>query len=90
MNPVEKLKSILTGIKNAHVENPEIEKRAEKRAKLCAECPHANPEHPFKAFIVPENRIMEIKNMGCDLCGCLLSAKVRSPLERCPDNPPRW
>ena len=26
----------------------------------------------------------------CDLCGCLLGAKIRLASEKCPDDPARW
>jgi hypothetical protein len=30
------------------------------------------------------------KGSRCGLCGCFIPIKTLFPLERCPDNPPRW
>lgn len=84
MNPAEKLKSIITGIKNAHLKDPEIEKMAEGRAVICSECEFADPNHPFKFFVPAEKALKEINGLGCGKCHCLIQAKVRSPLEKCP------
>lgn len=84
----KKLKSIYEGWKNFAFPSKEIEKMARKRAKICANCPHADPNHPFKAFTPEDNKIISISKLGCKLCGCLISAKVRAPLERCPQK--KW
>lgn len=87
MNVAQKLASILTGIKNAHVKDPEVEKVAHKRALICSACVHANPEHPFKKLL-PNDLTEMTTALGCDKCSCLIQAKVRSPMERCPVN--KW
>lgn len=81
------LRAIVSGFKNYHFPNAEIEKIAKERAKICASCPYANPEHPFK-LLLDDNRTQEIKGMGCNICGCLLSAKTRQLLNDCPEG--KW
>lgn len=83
-----KLRAILQGWKNVAFESEAIEKIARNRAKICAACPNANPEYPFKQWFPEENRIEEIKGLGCNVCGCPLSSKIRQLLETCPEN--RW
>lgn len=87
MNKVT-FKAILQGFKNYTFPNEHFEKLATERAKICAACPHANPKKIFKNF--KDGKTSEIEGLGCDLCGCLLSAKVRQALSTCPDKPKRW
>lgn len=90
MNP-EKLNHIISGWKNVVFKNKDVEELAIVRAKICSECPHANPNYPFKKFLPEEGgKTKIIEGMGCNLCGCPLSAKVRAVLDSCPDNPKRW
>lgn len=81
------LRAIVTGFKNVTFPSESFEKLAKERSKVCAACPHARPDHPFKKLL-PNGLTEEIKGMGCNLCGCLLSAKVRQILHSCPDG--RW
>lgn len=83
MSSFTKLRAILSGFTNFHFPSPEIEKIAKERAKICSTCEHANPDHPFK-LLLDDNSTKEIKNLGCKVCGCLLSAKVRQLFEGCP------
>lgn len=78
------LRAIVSGWKNVIFKNKDIEELANVRAKICAGCPHANPEYPFKKFVPQEKRIEIIKGLGCDICGCVLSAKTRQVLTSCP------
>lgn len=87
MNPLQKFKSIVVGITNAHIQDPEIEKEAFRRAKICSECKHANPDHPFQKMM-PDKSIQFVSAMGCNICHCLIPAKTRSPMERCPEK--KW
>lgn len=87
---VDILKSLLSGWKNFAFKSTQVEELAKVRAEICAGCDKASMEHPFKKFIPEEKRIETIKGLGCTLCGCPLSSKLRSPLEKCPDNPPKW
>jgi flavoprotein len=80
--------AILQGWKEFIWPSKKIEEQARERAKICAQCPHANPEHPFKRWIPEENRIEMIKGLGCDICGCPLSSKLRQVLEGCPEK--KW
>lgn len=84
----EIFESIVVGFKNYAFKSPEIEEMAKQRAEKCAACPHANPKYIFKAL--RDRKLEMIEGLACNICGCLLSAKTRSPLESCPDNPKRW
>jgi hypothetical protein len=83
MRSLNKLKAILSGLTNFYFPTKAIEKIAKDRAVICSKCEHANPEHPFK-LLLEDNSTQEIKGMGCNICHCLLSAKVRQLLEPCP------
>lgn len=83
MNGWRKLKAIISGFKNFSFPTESIEKIAKERAVICAGCPESNPNHPFKKMIDDQSTI-EIKGMGCNVCNCLLSAKVRQLFEGCP------
>lgn len=61
-----KLAEIYAGWKNHIFRNPEVEKLAKKRAKICVDC----------------KQITKINT--CKICGCYISAKVRSPISKCP------
>lgn len=87
---LKKFEAITQGFKNFVFPNEYMEKLATERAKICSTCEHADPNHKFKKWVPADNRTKEIKGMGCSLCGCLLSAKVRQVLESCPDKPKRW
>lgn len=80
-----KLNNIVKGWKNYIFPSSEIEILAAKRAITCASCSHA-VEGRFE--IIEDKRIEEIKGMGCDMCLCPLSTKLRSPEEECPIN--KW
>lgn len=84
----EIFESIVIGFKNYAFKSETVEEMATVRAGICAACPHANPKYIFKAF--KDHKLTHIEGLGCNICGCLLSAKVRSPLESCPDDPKRW
>ena len=83
MDAANKLLAITEGFKNYLFPMPIIEELATERAKICADCDKADPEHPFKKLL-DDNRTEEIKGMGCSVCNCLLSAKVRQLREKCP------
>lgn len=85
---IKKFTAITTGFANFVFKTKYHEELAHERAKICAECPNMNPEHPFKKWIPEDKRTEIISKAGCSLCGCLLSAKVRQTLERCPEN--KW
>jgi len=85
---VRTLGAILIGFKNLAFESTYAENKAKERALICSKCPHANPEHPFKKWIPEEKKIELIKGLGCDICGCPLSSKLRQSLEKCPEE--KW
>lgn len=78
------MKNILSGWKN-YLEKSEVtEAIARQRATVCRICPNAKTGM-LSAFI--KDSIKEIKGTYCALCGCPLSAKVRSN-DICPEN--KW
>lgn len=82
ISELRKLRLILEGFKNYTFKSPEIEIIATQRAKKCSDCKEANPKFIFQNF--KDGNLSEIEGMGCNPCQCLISAKVRSPLEKCP------
>jgi hypothetical protein len=83
------LKNIILGWTNLILPNQASETEAKLRAESCAHCEHAILS-PGIYRIVVDNRTAEVRGMYCELCGCPLSAKVRSKDDYCPNNPPRW
>lgn len=79
-----KLAAIYSGFKNFAFPNEHFEELAKVRAQICAKCEYADPNHPFK--VIEDKRTKEISGMGCSVCRCLLSAKVRQVFESCPKN----
>lgn len=83
------LKNIYEGWTNYIFQSEAVKEMAEERAKICSssgpngqKCPHANPNFLFKNL--KDGQLTEIEGLGCDKCRCLISAKVRYPLEKCP------
>ena len=76
---------IIEGWKNFVFPDNEVEEMAKSRAEICGVCPF-NVEGVFE--ILKDRRIEEIEGDVCKLCGCPLSAKLRSPEEVCDDG--RW
>lgn len=87
MDYVTNLKAIVSGFKNYKFPSKTMEELAKERAKICATCEYANPNHPFKKMI-DDQRTEIINGMGCNICGCLLSAKVRQLFTDCPEK--KW
>jgi len=78
------LDHILNGWKN-YIDKSEVtENIAEKRAAVCAACPHSR-QGKLLAFI--KDSLKEIEGTYCKICSCPLSAKVRSN-DICPEN--KW
>lgn len=81
-----KIKNIIDGFAGLAFPNKHTEIMANNRAQICAACPHAKA---FGAYsVIVDNKTKSIQGMKCDLCGCALSAKVRSKNDSCPDG--RW
>lgn len=70
-----KFEEIYVGWKNYVFRNPEMENVAKKRLKICVDC-----KINKKSGITPYNT--------CRVCGCYISAKVRSKKSNCPLN--KW
>lgn len=83
----EILKQIKDGFKNYAFKDEDHEELALVRSKICAACPHANPKLIFK-LMLPDKTLKDIEGLGCDICKCSLSAKVRSYLTSCPED--KW
>lgn len=87
-NPEYKIKitNIIDGFAGLAFPNKQTEEMATRRAEICAACPHAKTFGAYTAII--DNKTKSIQGMKCDLCGCALSAKVRSRNDSCPDG--KW
>lgn len=62
------LQEIFEGWKNYIFENPEVEEEAKRRMEICV-------KNDCKKF--------NEKHKMCDVCGCYMPAKVRSPKSIC-------
>lgn len=62
------LLEIFEGWKNLVFENPQVEMEAKRRMSICV-------KNKCKKFT---------SRKTCDVCGCYMPAKVRSPQSRCP------
>lgn len=69
------LKEILTGWKNYIAKSEVPESIAKERAAICSACPDAK-HGKLLAFV--KDSLREIEGHYCTLCGCPLSAKIRS------------
>lgn len=85
---IRKFRQIIEGFTNYTFSSETIEEMAKVRAKKCASCQEANPKFIFQKF--KDNVLTDIEGMGCNLCRCLLSAKVRSVMEKCPHPDKKW
>ena len=83
MAGIKTLLAIVDGFKNYHFPTKEMEMKAKNRATVCASCEHADHDYTFKQML-DDGRTKEIKGLGCSICGCLLSAKVRQDVMACP------
>ncbi|MFL9845461.1 hypothetical protein [Flavobacterium rhizosphaerae] len=79
-----KISAILSGWKNYMAKSEVTETVARQRAALCAACPHSR-NGKILAFI--KDTLKNVEGAYCNLCGCPLSAKIRSN-DICPDN--KW
>ncbi len=83
------LRAIGQGWKNYVFKSETIELLAKERAKICAGCEHFKKDKIFKEQL-PDRSIKEIQGIGCNLCGCPLSTKLRQVIQICPHDPPKW
>lgn len=88
MGALQNFQGIISGFMNYKFPTLTMEQLAVERAKVCSECQHCDANHPFKKLLGDGETIEEIKGMGCKLCGCLLSAKVRQLFSDCPEK--KW
>jgi hypothetical protein len=83
---LDKLRNIVNGWTNLAFPTKEVEALALERAEVCSKCPFAVKSGMYS--VVVDNKTTQIQGMKCSLCGCGLSAKVRSVDERCPEG--KW
>ena len=84
---LRKIKNIVSGWVALALGDEGATDLAKERAEHCAKCVHAK----HKAYLELINDEVEVVNgFVCELCSCPLSAKLRVPEEKCPDNPPKW
>lgn len=88
MSTLNNFKAIVSGFKNYVFPSIHMEQLAKERAKVCSNCEYCNPNFIFKKLIGDGESIEEIKGMGCDRCGCFLSAKTRQLFSKCPES--KW
>jgi len=71
----------MAGWANLVFETPKVRAMAKKRAERCAKC-----HYSVKGFVAEliNDEIVDVKGMVCHKCTCPLSAKIRSPYEKCP------
>lgn len=69
---MSRLSEIYEGWKNFAFPNPKVEEEAKRRMAICV-----------------KNDCKKLRsNNTCELCGCYMIAKVRSPKSKCPLN--KW
>lgn len=81
-----RLKAIIEGWKNYIFTDPEMEKKAVERAKICAQCPHAKRGTYQKQM--SDYTLKDIQGYMCDVCGCPLSTLLRQNEKGCELN--KW
>ncbi|MGL4567682.1 MAG: hypothetical protein ACRCU6_04035 [Fusobacteriaceae bacterium] len=77
--------SVVDGIYNFNNPTELVEEVAKERSKFCTNCEY-NKEEKI-SFLKVEDRIPELSCRMCDLCGCVLSYKLRTKTiktEKCP------
>lgn len=77
-------KDIVDGFSYMIVKDSEVERIAKERAQVCAVCPHAKYIGKHKGTIIVQDKVVKIKSMKCNVCGCALAAKVRAMDADCP------
>lgn len=84
---IKKFKEIASGWANYIFPNPEVEKIAIERAKICSKCPNAIHGTWLEGY-VKDKSIKEVSGLKCNICNCPLSAKCRSKDSECPED--KW
>lgn len=72
-----KYSTIVNGFANYAFPNKYTEELAVTRASICSRCPYAK-ENKIAKKMVKDSKIKHISGLYCEICGCNLSAKVRS------------
>lgn len=72
----------IEGKHNFENPDPAVEELAKDRAKTCMGCRYFKVE-PIPMFRVKDERIPELSNMSCGLCGCIESYKLRQSIKKC-------
>lgn len=75
VNGIKHIDEVAEGVYNFKFPTPCIEKKALERSKICLTCEHFK-EDPITDFHVTD-RIDDLSKKMCNLCGCILSYKLR-------------
>lgn len=81
-----KISNIMGGWKNVVFKDPEVEKLAKERAKICDTCDYASEDND-SFFDLEKDKLVTYKGY-CKKCLCPFKAKLRSVNEKCPIN--KW
>lgn len=73
--------NIFNGWYNLITDNKPAFKLAKTRALICFKCEHKKDNQFIEIFV--NDKMTEIKGSICGICTCPLSAKLRSPNEKC-------
>ena len=82
------LRAIITGWGNFLTGDKEAYQIAVERANVCSVCPFAVKSGELLMFLNKSDKIRNIAALKCVKCGCPLSEKTRSPIDKCPEN--KW
>lgn len=85
MNGLKNIGNVLDGIENFNNPTELIEQVALERSKECIDCDYYKDETISSLKV--KDRIPELSEKMCDLCGCVLSYKLRTAIikdSKCP------
>ena len=74
-------KAVISGMSNFYF-GLKTKLARERLEKFCGGCIH-NTDEPIPDMRVRDNTIPELSNKTCDLCGCVLSFKIRQSVKKC-------
>ena len=76
------IEPVLAGLKNKIIPTTETERKAIKRAKICAKC-NDRVDEPVKYLQITDNKIPVVSKKMCNECWCALPLKIRQDIEIC-------
>ena len=81
---VRKTKTIAIAINSHYSNDTKAIAKAVTRYPICCECEHAKKKIHYR--LIKDSTFPKIEGMGCEVCGCSLSFKIRSrdccPIEK--------